>query len=208
MKTILAIILLLLSPVLLLSQERNKEPLKIGLQTHVSVFSYTYRGYLIPNVEINAGKGRLSIGPTILIATNIGSVLSKGPKLTGFNLTYKYFPNPTADKFSLFFNGELQAQRITEKWKANALDINTGDYVEFGYQITEYILEYSLGYGFSYWLTPDFFLLQGVGAGVYYSILMEDERGSGSSKAENFDYRGYHDVGFAWSVKFGMGFKL
>lgn len=205
---LLMTILIMMSCVLAGLSQKNTSIINTGLTTSVSVYNYTYRGNLHPYLTLSKGPAQWELGPLLLVASNVGSNLSKGPTLTGLRVAYTHYPEIKDSKFTFYLGAELLSQRIKDTWRANAYDPKLDNFTDFTYRNVELLFEGYVGYGIRLQVGERFYLSKGIGAGVYLSSLQGDELSPEAPEVDYFDYRGYDNFGFAWNIKMGVGFNF
>jgi hypothetical protein len=96
------------------------------------------------------GSGSLWGGPVVSIR-NGGLTYFDGPRLCGFNLAWRFFPNPPGRRFDLFFQAETIFLRF--RHRAGGADWQTGLLLSYGLRVR---------------LGCDLFLFQNSGLGYGY----------------------------------------
>lgn len=203
----------ILIPLLMLSctlaaQKSREGTMELGITTSFSVYNYTFRGLANPHVSWQKDKLNFVIGPTLLVASNVGLNTTNFPKLTGLKSSLRYMPAMRNKRFTFFLSNDIIIQRIVDHWDANAYDERIGNYASFRYRNVEHLIEQYIGYGFKLKFARNWHLVKGVGIGYYLSNLDGDELSSNAPEVENFDYRGYKNFGFSWLIKLGAGISF
>ena len=208
MKTLWFLAFSLLASLSANAQLLGSDDQSVGLISTVSIYNHTYRGNLSPYLRLNYGSGSWAFGPLVLAASNVGSDVSNGPKLTGLRLAYQYSPQTESKRFEFYLGSEIHAQRIKDIWQANAFNPATEKFQNVSYKSVERILEAYAGYGIRLIIGSRWFLSNGVGAGFYLSKLHGNMLGSDVLETDIYDYRGYDDFGFSWNITLGAGYKF
>lgn len=206
MKNLFALLLVLITASGSLSgQEKALTFIRAGLNTDASFNNFTARVQIEPYLAIGNLRKQLVVGPTLLIASNIGFATSNMPRLSGLKIGYRYWPGSLDKQWSFYLTNELRVQRVQEKWQGNFFDDQSLAYQDRNYRTVEVLIDNFTGYGVSFKINNKLSLNQGVGIGMYLSNL----KGSNSQDTPaNFDYRGYGDFGFSWKVNFGLAYDL
>lgn len=199
------IISLILSSILGFSQENSNF---IEVNTNPYFISGTYRAIGSVSVGRQFEKHSLSVGPTFLYASDIVTSNKNFPKLTGAQLNYKYFPNGISNKWDLYMFSQIVYQDIKDKWTSVIYNEDISAYQEFRYLNREYLVTANVGYGIKLKLSERLILSQGIGVGLYLSILDGDELSSDAPEiGENFG-AGYAPIGITLSGNFGICYQF
>ena len=168
----------------------------------------TYRAIGSISFGKQFGKHAISIGPTILYASDIVTSNKKFPKLTGTQLNYKYYPNGINNKWNLFMFSQFSFQVIKDKWSSVIFVNPTEGYKEYKYLNKETQFLSNFGYGVAFKLTEKIALTQGLGIGLYISVLDGDEISPDAPEVGENVGAGYSPFGLNISANFGIKYKL
>jgi len=184
---------------------QNKHSAEIN--SAVSFISNNYRGIVNPSYTLGRKNHAFSLGPVFQIYTNSGQNHHSKPWWSGFKGTYRYFPQLSHKSIAFFFKYDLIYQHIIDAYQTNAFNPRLGVYQDYDYQNSEDIFETYVGYGVQFKFKK-MFLIQNVGAGIYYSTIGDNVVASEAPGLADFDFRGYGNFGFSWNVQLGVGYDF
>ena len=187
----------------LVAQNQNS----VEINSAVSFISNNYRGIVNPSYTLGRKNHAFSMGPVFQIFTNSGQNNQSKLWLSGLKGTYRYFPQPGHKSITFFFKYDLIYQHIIDEYQGNTFNPSLGIYQDYDYQNTEDIFESYVGYGVQFKFKK-MFIIQNVGAGIYYSIIGDNVVSSEAPDLAGFDFRGYDDFGFSWNVQLGVGYEF
>lgn len=163
-----------------------------------------------PQLSLRRSSHEWSLGPAVLMGTAKTAATQNFPKLTGLQLTYKWFPLISQCGIDFFLYDDLLAQRLVDKWAATIWDSNNQKYVAYQYKNTEYVIHNNLGYGLELKLASHIKLQNSVGIGIYYSYTKGESITADAPVLphQNENLNGYAPFGFSWQIKLGLGYIL
>ncbi len=206
MRNLFAIFILVFAvPFFCRGQEKTVGLVATGITTEASIYSHTVRVQLEPFLSWGNQKNQLVVGPTIIVASNMGFQSSQMPKLSGMKIGYRLWPGSTNKQWNFYLSNDLRIQRVQDGWKGNAFNEELAQYEETDYRVIEMLVDNHLGYGVTFSIGQNLTLNQGVGLGAYISSLNGNDA---RAHETNFDYRGYKNFGFSWKVNIGIAYKL
>ena len=118
----------------------------------VSLETTLIPGNLAATLHAGAGRGSGSFwGGPVVSLRNGGYAYLEGPRLCGFHLAWRYFPNPPGRRFDLFFQAETIFLRF--RHRAGGADRQTGLLLSYGLRVrlgrSLFLFQNSgLGYGY------------------------------------------------------------
>ena len=177
------------------------------INSAVTFIRNNYRGIVNPSYTLGRKSHAFSLGPVFQIYTNSGQNNYSKPWLSGFKGTYRYFPQLSHKSIAFFFKYDLIYQHIIDAYQTNAFNPSLGVYRDYDYKNTEDIFETYVGYGVKFNLKK-LFIIQNVGAGLYYSTIEENAVSSEAPILVDFDFRGYGNFGFSWNVQLAVGYDF
>ena len=89
MKQLVTILLLISLISGLQAQDKKKVLRSTGISTNASLLEHSVRGQLEPYVSLGTDNKQITLGPTILVASNIGYQSPQTPRLTGGRIGYR-----------------------------------------------------------------------------------------------------------------------
>ena len=155
---------------------------------------------------IRKNKHEWELGPIFLLFPNYRKINNGEFKFTGFNAAYRLRPNCNGDVFDFYFQSNLFAQRIVDKWTASIWDDGLGAYKYENLKDIETLIQLYVGYRMqATFLKKRLFVFNSVNFGGYFSDLEDpyEER-----LGVEYDFRGYRDFGTNWMINVGLGYNF
>ncbi len=161
-----------------------------------------------PMIEFRKGRKGWKFGPTIVLLGESTASDKKYPKLSGFSTSYLFYPVNTTKKFDFYLFTTARFQLISNKWKSQIWDIDTGSYQSHSYKSDELLITQHVGYGLILNLHERFSLRQGVGIGPYYSATDNNEQSAGAPEIDDMNLSGYNKFGFSWLLNLEINYSF
>lgn len=180
----------------------------LGVSGSASVMDHTVRVQLEPYLAWGSNTHQLLLGPTLLLATNIGFKTHPATRLSGLRIGYRYLPPLEHRKLTFYLSADFRMQRVKDQWEANIFNEQLGLYQDITYRTVEFLLENQLGYGLNYKLVKSLSISHGVGLGWYLSDLNTKVLTPGVTQIDNADFRGYDNFGLSLNVRLGIIYNI
>ena len=185
------------------AQDKKKVLRSTGISTNASLLEHSVRGQLEPYVSLGTDNKQITLGPTILVASNIGYQSPQTPRLTGGRIGYRFLPGTLNNKWAFHISADFRIQRLKDTWNSNWYNEQISEYQEYTIKTVELLIENYVGYGLEFKISKSLSISQGVGFGWYMSNL-----DANAHMSDLVDYRGYDDVGFLLNARFEISYNF